>query len=72
MRVKSIYMGINIRISLVVQWLRFYASTGGVVESIAGQETKIPHARWYDQKVEKKQKAKQNKKKCVENKLWWF
>ena len=53
----------------MVQWLRFYASTGGVVESIAGQETKIPHARWYDQKVEKKQKAKQNKKKCVENKL---
>ena len=35
------------------------------MESIAGQETKIPHVRWYDQKVEKKQKAKQNKKKCV-------
>ena len=49
----------------MVQWLRFYASTGGVVESIAGQETKIPHARWYDQKVEKKQKAKQNKTKNV-------
>ena len=54
----------------MVQWLRFHASTGGVVESITGQETKIPNARWYDQKVEKKKKKKQNKtKKCVENKL---
>ena len=52
----------------MVQWLRFHASTGGVVESITGQETKIPNARWYDQKVEKNKK--QNKtKKCVENKL---
>ena len=44
----------------MVQWLRFNASTGGVVESVAGQETKITHARWYDQKVEKNKKQNKN------------
>ena len=50
----------------MVQWLRVHASTGRVVESIAGQETKILYVRWYDQKGEKKQNKT---KKCVENKL---
>ena len=43
MRVKSIYMGINIRISLVVQWLRFYAPKAVHMGSILDQGTKIPH-----------------------------
>ena len=30
------------------------------MESIAGQETKITHARWYDQKVEKNKKQNKN------------
>ena len=49
----------------MVQWLRFHASTGGVVESITGQETKIPNARWYDQKVEKKKRKNKTKQKNV-------
>ena len=31
--------------SLVVQWLRLHASTVGIMGSIPGQGTKIPHAK---------------------------
>ena len=43
MRVKSVYMGISIRIFLVVQWLRFYAPSAVHLGSIPSQGTKIPH-----------------------------
>ena len=36
--------------SLVVQWLRFHASTVGSTDSIPGWRTKIPHATWHGQK----------------------
>ena len=44
--------------SLVVQWLRLYASTAGGTGSISGQGTKIPHA------MEHSQKKKINAPKC--------
>ena len=31
--------------SLVIQWLRLHASTVGIMGSIPGQGTKIPHAK---------------------------
>ena len=34
------------RNDLVLQWLRFLASTAGGVYLIPGWETKIPHATW--------------------------
>ena len=37
--------------SLVVQWLRFWASKAGVAGSFPGRKTKIPHAARLDQKV---------------------
>ena len=40
--------------SLVVQWLRPHASTAGVMGSIPGQGTKIPHAMWRSQKKKKR------------------
>ena len=36
--------------SLVVQWLRFWASTAGGAVSILGQGTEISHAEWHSQK----------------------
>ena len=36
--------------SLLVQWLRLRAFISGVMGSIPGGETKIPHALWYCQK----------------------
>ena len=35
---------------LVIQGLRFHASSAGDVGSIPGQEAKIPHASWCGQK----------------------
>ena len=37
---------------LVVLWLGLWASTAGHVGSILGQATKIPCARWFNQKKE--------------------
>ena len=39
--------------SLTVQWLRLHASTPGSMGSIPGQGTKIPHAIWHTQKINK-------------------
>ena len=36
---------INMKTSLVVQWLRFYVSSAGVSGLIPGRGTKITHAR---------------------------
>ena len=36
--------------SLVVQWLRFHASTVGSIDSIPGWRTKIPDTTWHGQK----------------------
>ena len=38
----------------MVQWLGLYASNAGVVGSIPGQRTKIPHAMWRGQKIKNK------------------
>ena len=58
------------RTSLVVQWLRHYASIVGGTDSVPGQGTKIPHATLCGKKKKnRKQKAKtqetkkQNKKR---------
>ena len=42
---------------LVVQWLRLYASTAGIVGLMPGRATKILHAKWYSQKKKKKKKS---------------
>ena len=42
--------------SLVVQWLRLWASTAGAAGSILGQGTKIPHAEQQGQKILKNKK----------------
>ena len=44
---------LNTGTSLVVQWLRHYTSNAGDVSLIPGLGTKIPHATWHDQKVNK-------------------
>ena len=38
-------------ISLVVQWLRLHTSTAGGLGFLPGQETKIPQATWYGNKI---------------------
>ena len=50
--------------SLVVQWLRLWASTAGGTGSILGQRTKIPHAARCGQK--KKKSALENHKEDVD------
>ena len=42
--------------SLVVKCLRLQASIPGVVGSIPGRVTKIPHAAWHSQNIKKKEK----------------
>ena len=49
--------------SLMVQWLRLYASPVGGVGLIFNQETKISHAVWCNQKVKKKKKKKKKEGK---------
>ena len=43
----------DLRTSLAVQWLWFWASTEEGMVSIPGQRTKIPHALWRSQKEKK-------------------
>ena len=40
----------------MVQCLRFCAANAGGLGLISGQETKISHAAWHRQKIEKKSK----------------
>ena len=53
--------------SLVVQWLRLWASNPGAVGSIPGQGTKIPQAAWGGQK--KKKSTKQKVPNCFKG-IW--
>ena len=50
-------------ISLVIQWLRFGASTVGVSGSIPGQGTQTPHAVWHAKK--QTHTFKLNSKGCI-------
>ena len=43
---KAVTTRVDFHISLVVQWLRLYASNAGGWDSIPGQVAKIPHAAW--------------------------
>ena len=45
--------------SLEVQWLRLCASNAGGPGSIPGLEIKIPHAAWFNQKINKLNKSNQ-------------
>ena len=56
---------INLGTSLVVQWLRLCASYAGGLGSVPGQGTKISHAVWYRQKINKKPKNPVNLKLVV-------
>ena len=51
------------RTSLVFQWLRLCTSNVGNAGLIPGQESKIPHASWHDQKINNLKKKFLVKKK---------
>ena len=55
--------------SLVVQWLRLWASNPGVVGSIPGQGIKIPQAAWGGQKKRKKVQNKTKSPKLLQRNL---
>ena len=48
------------KISGTSQWLRFHASTAGGSGLMPSWGTKIPHAAWHSQKIEKKILIKKN------------
>ena len=48
--------------SLAVQWLGLCASTVGGAGSIPGQGTKIPHATWHGQKINRSLKKKERER----------
>ena len=55
--VLATFKKLSLKISLVVQWLKFCASTAGGTGSIPNQGTKIPHAMLlYSQKIKRERR----------------